>query len=160
MFKAIADIIKAVGKDPRKLWTLVIILTFLFAGNVVKSYFKVDDCSPLIKQNQELITSQNDLVNQNQNILKKNRELLDGFLHIQELIPGMKPDTVYINKTSMREVSSNLDGYGMSDSMSAVSSPMKKDTITKVNIKKTYKKSGNDVQEKIKKLIKSNIGDN
>lgn len=98
MLKGVSDIIKAVGNSPRKMWTMIIVLFFVSAVTVADKYFSTDDCSSYEQQNSTLVKSQSELVNQNQLLVSKNSELLEGYAKLQSLVNMIKPDTVYVSR--------------------------------------------------------------
>ena len=175
MLKGIAEIIKAVGRDPRKMLTMVILLVFVSGVTIVDKLLTKSDCEPLIKQNNELVKSQSNLVQENQDIIKKNQELIDGYLQIQKLLPTMKPDTVYITKTSTTikksepiMLSTNTDYLqssvpnSLNDSvatttqeinLSATENTYQKIEAPIVKVYKSYKKSNDTIITKLNNLI-------
>lgn len=168
MLKGVSDIISAVGKDPRKMWTLVIILVFLTIASVSKTFFATDDCSPLIKQNQDLLQYQSDLIDKNQKAIKTNQELLNGYLELQKLMASMRPDTVYVTKTVSQQLTKNdLQALvrvntmhsDVADTLIKASSPLiRLDMIPKkVVIKTNYTKGNETVMDKVNNIIYDGI---
>lgn len=169
MLKGVSDIIIAVGKDPRKMWTLVIILIFLTIASVSKTFFATDDCSPLIKQNEDLLHYQSELINENQKTIKTNQDLLNGYLELQKLIANMKPDTVYITKTVSTQLTKNdlhtlirvenmYSGVGDTGIKATSHNLVKLDMMPKkVVIKTDYSKANETIMDKVNDIIYDGI---
>ena len=111
MFKNIADILKSF--EPKiRLRALVILLSVLFLVNLTNDYFKKSDCSSLQIQIDNLTKSQATIINTNEIIMQKNKELTEGYLKLDSMLTKIKPDTVYINfvaKPNVERVSAILD---------------------------------------------------
>lgn len=137
----IPEIINAVGGDRRKRITLIIILIAIILMGVIAKWTARGDCDPLIQQNEQLLSIQKTLTEQNQSIIEKNRELTEGYLQIQDMLTRIKPDTVYIRETRTIESprlsyveSHYIPGDTIVFASAKISVP--KDTVIK-NVRKT-----------------------
>jgi len=74
------------------LTALILILIFLGTITFVKVYYSTDDCKPIIEQNKLLME-------QNTSIVKKNSDLIDGYIKIEGLLGKVTHDTIYITTT-------------------------------------------------------------
>ena len=102
--KSIADILNVFSNNKWKILALVLLLVSTNVGTYIKVYYTAADCSPLIKQNSELVKSQSSLTTQN-------TELLAGYIQIQNLLKDIKQDTIYVNseKTILRNTTIRTD---------------------------------------------------
>lgn len=171
MFKSISDIITAVGSSPRKMWTMVIILLFISAITIFTKLIEHSDCASQDKEISTLIKTQSELIDENQVVITKNEELVKGYVKIQGILSSIKPDTVFIIKTSkynaniVKPSPQSAGGSVASDqivsdtSMVMVSADVKPQTQEKMTttIVKKYKKSSDGVVQKINNLIEAKI---
>jgi hypothetical protein len=154
MLKGLAEIIKAVGRDPRKMWTMVILLFFVSTVTIINKALTKSDCTPLVKQNEELVKSQSSLVDENQSILIKNKELVDGYDKIQELLTHMKPDTVYITKTTTKSHMEDVVSQSVPDTLNIHPEVKSKIVIPEATVyRKVYRKSNDTLVSNINDLI-------
>lgn len=168
MLKHVAEIITAVGNNPKKMWTMVIILLFVSTVVIINKVLSKSDCAPLIKENVNLMKGQNELLDQNRLVMTRNAELLKGFLDIQKLIVDMKPDTVYITKIAECRLTKNdISVLYRAD----VATYSDEDTVVSANVQpkyvylnpsfKTYKKrvksNSDSILAKLNRIVEYNV---
>lgn len=123
MFDKVIDSIKLFSTDRKRMLALILILIFGVTITLITSYFTTDNCTPLIDQNSALVKSQNELTIVNSEIIKKNRELVNGYIEIQDILRGFKKDTIFITKTIERSLTypvENLVEFGSSENGDSV----------------------------------------
>ena len=143
-------IIKLFSNNKFRLIALTLVLVFLGLMTFFNVYYKTDDCKPLIEQNKMLM-------DQNTLVIKRNSELVEGYLKIEALLGKVTHDTVYVTttKTLKAEPIRIIESHSMSDSVMYVSNEMKS-IKTKPKTKKTINvKSGNqeNVMNQIQQII-------
>jgi hypothetical protein len=85
-------ILKNFSGNGYKLIALIILSIFTSIGIWIKYNYSVDDCSDISKQKEIVMGINTNLVN-------KNVELIQKIIEINELVNGIKPDTVFIERT-------------------------------------------------------------
>jgi hypothetical protein len=136
-------IIKLFSNNKFRLIALTLVLVFLGIITFFNVYYKTDDCKPLIEQNKMLM-------DQNTLVIKRNSELVEGYLKIETLLGKVTHDTVYVTTTTI------LESHSMRDSVMYVSNPVERSIKIKPETKKTIKvKQGNqeNVMNQIQQII-------
>jgi hypothetical protein len=98
MFKYLSKILQSF--DPKARIAVLLIFVFAAISTIyIKSSFVRSDCSSLQIQIDNLNKSQYSIIQENNTIIQKNKELLDGYLKMDSLMKNMKVDTIFIEKT-------------------------------------------------------------
>jgi len=111
MFKYISVIIKAVGDKPMRLVTLLVIGILGITATYVYYKSSSSSCTNLISENQRLMKSQSDLVDQNTKLIQKSSEAINAIFEMKTAIDLAKTDNVdkvieKTNKTTHKKESS------------------------------------------------------
>jgi hypothetical protein len=144
-------IIKLFSNNKFRLIALTLVLVFLGLMTFFNVYYKTDDCKPLIEQNKMLM-------DQNTLVIKRNSELVEGYLKIETLLGKVTHDTVYVTTTTTlkAEPIRVVESHSMRDSVMYVSNPVERSIKIKPETKKTINvKSGNqqNVMNQIQQII-------
>lgn len=146
-------IIKLFSNNKFRLIALTLVLVFLGIITFFNVYYKTDDCKPLIEQNKMLM-------DQNTLVIKRNSELVEGYLKIETLLGKVTHDTVYVTTTTTLKSEpikhQVLESHSMRDSVMYVSNPVERSIKIKPETKKTIKvKQGNqeNVMNQIQQII-------
>lgn len=162
MFESVAKIITAVGNNPRKMLVMSILLFFISGVTITSKVLTKSDCSPLIKENAQLVKDQGELV-------KSNSELLSDYLKIQKLLTHFKPDTVYVTKSvttipTMNDIQIltrvNAEYSDNSDSLKVAAKQNEEIRAvipTKIKMTQVYKKSNDSVMKQLNSIIESHL---
>ena len=165
------SVIKTFTSNRWKIAALIIILISINIGVFLRVYYSTSDCKPIIEQKQELMKMNTD-------VMKKNKELLAGYLQIENLLKNVTHDTIYIkNNTTTTFKTIDADVVTSSKSLPPVLNSTSDSSIVfdtspisdkKSMIKRSFPikytsseivvKTGNqkDVYDKIQKIISRN----